>query len=103
ALRREGRCGGGGEKAGRAEGRAPGVAQITTRILEPRKTLPVIEPIFGDAHVAERAARAALGVSQRHALRLEAVDFHLDVRLNLVLEVALRASAEHQDFLRLGL
>ena len=62
----------------------------------------MIEAVLGHADVAEIAARRALGVGARHSLRLEPFDFQLEVRADLVLEVALRASTEHQAFSGVG-
>ena len=78
------------------------MAQIAGGVFEPRQALPVIEVVLGDADVAEVAPRGTLGVGAGHPLRLETFDFHLEVRADLVLEVALRAAAEHQAFSVVG-
>ena len=67
-----------------------------------REALRVIEAVFRDADVAEAASRRALGVVRREPLRAQALDFELEVRADLVLEVALGAAAEHQAFSGVG-
>ena len=74
----------------------------SSRILSPCEALAVIESVFRDADVAEAAAREALGLNGRHALCFETCHFHLEVRADFVLEVVLRAAAEHQAFSGVG-
>ena len=102
ADRERERADGGDEEAGRAKERAPRVAQVASGVLEPREALAVIESVLRDADVAEGPARDALRVSRRHSLCLETFHFHLEVRADLVLEVVLRAAAEHQAFSGVG-
>src|SRR5512133_4161442 len=78
------------------------MTQVAPGVLSPCETLAVIESIFRDADVAERPARGTLRVRRRHSLRFQAFHFHLQVRANLVLEVALRSAAEHQAFSGVG-
>jgi hypothetical protein len=65
-------------------------------ILEPGESLTVVETVAGDADVAERAPRGALGVRSTHPLCAESFSLEVQVRPDLVLEIALRAAAEHQ-------
>src|SRR6185436_15138074 len=67
-----------------------------------RETLAVMETVFGDANVAETPARHTLRVGGRHPECFEACHFHLEVRADLVLEVVLRAAAEHHAFSGVG-
>ena len=66
------------------------------------KRCRVVEAILGDADVAEVAPRCALGVLGTHALGAKPLDFELQVGADLVLEVALRAAADHQAFSGVG-
>jgi hypothetical protein len=61
-----------------------------------------MEAVLRDADVAEVAARGALGVRRAHALRAEALGLEREMRLDLLLEVALRAAAEHQALSGVG-
>jgi hypothetical protein len=77
------------EESRRPQQRSPGVFQVSPRVFELPEALAMIEPILGHAHIAEVAARHALGVRGAHSLRLEAIHLDLQVGANLVLEIFL--------------
>src|SRR5688572_22134132 len=78
------------------------MTQVTQRVVERHQRSAMMKPIPGDIDAPEMAPRHPCSIRLTHALRLQALGFELDVRANLVFEIALRATTKHQALSGVG-
>ena len=78
------------------------MADVARRILDGHEAPRVIEAVLGDADVAEVATRGALSVGWAHPLRAKPLGLEVEVGADLVFEVGLRSTADHQVFSGVG-